>query len=117
MLQVAEQEAHVLVTACTQPLNPQSHLTSNKSSADPGATSFTSVSTPASRLLASVKLQLAQVELELSRLSLQYAAVDKAARRPEFPEVQGRDPSAVIEYLERTEGEGGKVRRARAASE
>jgi hypothetical protein len=46
-----------------------------------------------------VQLQLAEVELQLGALRIAYTAADREARRPVFPEVAGRDASAVIEYL------------------
>jgi hypothetical protein len=62
--------------------------------------SSTPCSTPVARALASVQLQLADVELQLGALRIAYTAADREAQRPVFPEVAGRDASAVIEYLE-----------------
>jgi hypothetical protein len=65
-----------------------------------GSSSSTPCSTPVARALASVQLQLADVELQLGALRIAYTAADREAQRPVFPEVAGRDASAVIEYLE-----------------
>lgn len=58
------------------------------------------VTTPISRLLSSVQLKLADVELKLSQLSLQYTAIDQSVDQLVIPVVEGRDPQVVIDYLE-----------------
>jgi hypothetical protein len=61
------------------------------------------------RALASVQVQLAGLELQLGALRIAHTAADREAARPVFPEVAGRDASAVIEYLEAINAQVGSL--------
>lgn len=98
-MQAAEQEATALVCTCSAIPTQQPPEASHCAVQAPGP-----ITTPVSRLLASIELDLAQVELQLSQLSLQYTGVDRAARQPGFPVVPGRDVQAVVEFLEQADG-------------
>jgi hypothetical protein len=65
-------------------------------------------STPADRALVSVLVQLSEAELLLARWQLQDGKA-QAGEEPQFPRVEGRDPGAVIAFLNASAAAGDQV--------
>jgi hypothetical protein len=57
---------------------------------------------PTARAAAAVLVQLAEAELLTAKLQLQDGFLSNAAVQPEFPKMEGRDPEAVIAFLNAT---------------